>query len=400
MPPLRLGLIGANPDRGWALSAHLPALRALGGDDFALQAVSTRRMETASRAAKLFGAPSAYDDYRKLLADPAVDAVAVTVRLAHHHDIVRDALRAGKHVYCEWPLAQTTAQAEALVMEAEKAGRHVMVGLQARASPVLARLKALLDSGYVGRLHAVSVVASGFGWGDAIDADQTYLFDKTSGATMLSITGGHLLDAIQWVCGDIAAASAVLATRQQRVAVLPLDQVARRRKHEAVIAFDERTAADGPSVIVAKESFTPTAPDQVVIAGLLASGAPISVHIRGGMLRASGLLIEISGEAGELRLTAPAGVIQMMPLSLFGARGTERALAPIEVETGEASAIAALSPVAANVARLYAAFARDIRSGAQTVPDFSLAVRRHRFLDTVAMAAENGSRLALPNIDS
>ncbi|HYG27788.1 MAG TPA: Gfo/Idh/MocA family oxidoreductase, partial [Caulobacteraceae bacterium] len=188
--PLRLGIIGANPDRGWALSAHLPALQALGGAEFAVHAVSTRRMETAERAASLFGARAAYDTYNALLADPQVEAVTVAVKLPHHHEIVSAALAAGKHVFCEWPLGRTVDEAADLAAQAQARATHSMVGLQARASPELIYLRSLVESGYLGELRSVSVVASGFGWGDVIDADQTYLFDRSSGATMLSVTGG------------------------------------------------------------------------------------------------------------------------------------------------------------------------------------------------------------------
>ena len=396
MAPVQLGIIGANPDRGWALSAHLPALQALGGERIAIRAVSTRRMDTANRAASLFGAEAAYDDYNALLADPAVEAVTVAVKLPHHHEIVSAALQAGKHVFCEWPLGRTVDEAADLAARARAAAVHSMIGLQARASPELAFLRRLIEDGYLGELRSVSVVASGFGWGDAIDADQTYLFDRSSGATMLSITGGHLMDAVQMVCGELTALSSVLATRTGRVAVLPLGELARRRRYDAVLDFEGKAEGD-PSVIPVREAFTPSAPDQVLVAGLLAGGAPISIHIRGGSLRGSGLLIELTGSDGELRVAAPAGVIQMMPLKLFGARGAQAELKLLEPPPGdEASALQALSPVSANVARLYRAFAADIRSGRRSVPDFDLALSRHRMLAAIEAADMTGARQSLP----
>jgi predicted dehydrogenase len=396
MAPVQLGVIGANPDRGWALSAHLPALQSLGGQEFAVRAVSTRRMETAQRAASLFGAPAAYDDYTALLADPGVEAVTVAVKLPHHHEIVSAALAAGKHVFCEWPLGRTVDEAADLAAKAKASAVHSMIGLQARASPELAHLRGLIESGYLGELRSVTVVASGFGWGDAIDADQIYLFDRSSGATMLSVTGGHLMDAVQMVCGELTALSSVLATRTPRVAVLSMDELARRRRYDAVLDFEGK-AKGGPNVIPVREAFAPTAPDQVLVAGVLENGAPISIHIRGGSLRGSGLLIELTGSDGELRVTAPAGVIQMMPLKLFGARGAAAELKPLTPPgSGEADALAALSPIAANVGRLYRAFAADIRSGRRSVPDFDLALTRHRMLAAIEAADTTGARQSLP----
>ncbi|ATE63647.1 Gfo/Idh/MocA family protein [Rhizorhabdus dicambivorans] len=389
MKTLGVGLIGANPDRGWAISSHLPALlqgSAAGG--VRLAAAGTSRAETAKRAEEKFGVPG-YADYRDLIRDPAVDIVTVSVKLPLHHEIVSAALDAGKHVYCEWPLARTLDEAEDLAARAEAAGVHSMIGLQSRASPVLDKLAALIRDGYVGEVLGVSVVASGLGWGGAIDAGNAYLMDAANGATLLTITGGHLLDAIIRACGEVEAVSAYLPTRRTRVAVLPADQLARYRAFEAVLSFPQPGDVPSPSadVIDATESFRPTSPDQVAITARLADGAPLSVHIRGGMQRSTGLMIEVIGTEGELRVTGPAGVIQMVPLALSGARGATRTLEPITVAEDPRDA---LGPISANLARLYAAFADDIRSGTRTVADFGHAARHQRLMERIRSAGETG----------
>ncbi|MBO9379853.1 gfo/Idh/MocA family oxidoreductase [Sphingomonas histidinilytica] len=389
MKPLGVGLIGANPDRGWAISSHLPALLDGGADaDVRLVAAGTSRPETAKRAEEKFGVPG-YADYRDLIRDPAVDIVTVSVKLPLHHQIVSAALDAGKHVYCEWPLARTLDEAEDLAARAKAAGSHSMIGLQSRASPALDRLASLIRDGYVGDILGVSVVASGFGWGGAIDAGNAYLFDAANGATLLTITGGHLLDAVVRACGEIEAVSAYLPTRRSRVAVLPPAELARYRTFEAVVAFPEAGEAPAASadVINAAESFRPTSPDQVAITARLAGGAPLSVHIRGGLQRSTGLMIEVIGTEGELRLTGPAGVIQMVPLALSGARGATRTLEPIAVAEDPRDA---LGPISANLARLYAAFARDIREGTRTVADFGLAARHQRLMEAIQSAGASG----------
>jgi predicted dehydrogenase len=85
----------------------------------------------------------------------------------------------------------------------------------------------------------------------------------------------------------------------------------------------------------------------------------------------------------------------MMPLKLFGARGANAELEPLEPPGDDTVALRSLSPVAANVARLYRAFAGDIRSGRRTVPDFDLALRRHRMLDAIETADRTGMRQSL-----
>jgi hypothetical protein len=72
-----------------------------------------------------------------------------------------------------------------------------------------------------------------------------------------------------------------------------------------------------------------TSPDQVLLQGLLESGAPISPHYRGGMCHGSGFVWKVNGTEGELRLTASLGHSQLCQLSLSVAKGDEAALSPI-----------------------------------------------------------------------
>ena len=70
---IRLGIIGANIHRGWAVRSHLPAVVA--SPEFELTAVCTTRMESAEESRQMFGARLAFDDYHKMLAHPDIDAV-------------------------------------------------------------------------------------------------------------------------------------------------------------------------------------------------------------------------------------------------------------------------------------------------------------------------------------
>src|SRR3981081_2449859 len=116
---IRVGIIGANPDRGWAAQAHIPALRSL-ADDFEITALSTSRRESAAAASKLFGVPAAFDNHHELVSSPTVDVVAVTVKVPYHLELATAALEAGKAVYCEWPLGNGIHEAETLAALAKK----------------------------------------------------------------------------------------------------------------------------------------------------------------------------------------------------------------------------------------------------------------------------------------
>src|SRR5260221_3401213 len=152
---IRLGLIGASVRGTWSSRSHLPALRA--STDIELTAVCTTRADSAEAARQAFGARLAFDDWHKIIASPAIDAVAVVVRVPSHYAPTKAALEAGKHVYCEWPLGRTTAEAVELAQLARAQGLVTAVGLQARVNPAIMHLKGLVDAGYVGEVMAVPV---------------------------------------------------------------------------------------------------------------------------------------------------------------------------------------------------------------------------------------------------
>src|ERR1700753_1365707 len=95
---IRVAIVGANPSRGFASIAHIPALQAL--PDFAISAVCTTRQDSAEAAAQHFGVPLAFCDAEKLAQHPNVDLVAVSVKVPDHYLPVMAAIEAGKHVYC------------------------------------------------------------------------------------------------------------------------------------------------------------------------------------------------------------------------------------------------------------------------------------------------------------
>src|SRR5438105_8043116 len=140
---IRVGIIGANPDRGWAAQAHIPALKSL-SNDFEITALSTSRRESADAASKLFGVRIAFDNHQDLVDSPDVDVVAVTVKVPYHLELATAALHAGKAVYCEWPLGNGLEEATKLAALAKKKGVLAVVGLQARSAPTVAYVRDLV----------------------------------------------------------------------------------------------------------------------------------------------------------------------------------------------------------------------------------------------------------------
>src|ERR1700751_3278144 len=152
---IRLGLIGASVTGTWSARSHLPALKA--SSDVELTAVCTTRADSAEAARQAWGARVAVGEWRKMVASPEIAAVAVVVRVPSHYAPAKAALEAGKHVYCEWPLGRTTAEAAELAALAKAKGLVTAVGLQARVNPAVMHKKELVEAGYVGEIMAIHV---------------------------------------------------------------------------------------------------------------------------------------------------------------------------------------------------------------------------------------------------
>jgi predicted dehydrogenase len=99
-----------------------------------LRSEATTQRATAEEAARTFGAETWFASASELINDPEVDLVVVAVKVTAHYDIVREALNAGKHVYCEWPLVVTATEAESLATLARSAG--VVVAVDFRLEPL------------------------------------------------------------------------------------------------------------------------------------------------------------------------------------------------------------------------------------------------------------------------
>src|SRR5579859_4843122 len=367
-----VGIVGVEPGRSWAARAHIPALRAL-SETFEIVGVANSSKASAEAAAVATGLPKAFTDVAELDAAPEVDIVTVAVKVPPHLEIVKAAISAGKHVYCEWPLGNGLAEAEEMAGLARAKGILGVVGTQARVAPEIEYLRHLIADGFVGNVLSTTLVARGgaLQGGGRIPNKKiwAYLLDRSNGATLLTIPVGHTLAALMDVFGEVAEVSSVLAVRRP-----------------TALAVDTG------------EMLPVTAPDQVLVSGLFASGVPVSIHYCGGEARdGNGLFWEIHGTEGDMRVSGPSGHTQMVQLALQGARGEETAFRPLEVPASYSAGWPEdVEP--GNVARVYARMARDLRDGTRTAPSFEEAVAVHRIIEAIENAAslQAGSSILQP----
>ncbi|WP_394838977.1 Gfo/Idh/MocA family oxidoreductase [Pendulispora rubella] len=364
MKRIRVGIIGANPERGWAKVAHVPALKAL-AQQYEITAVSTTRRASAEEAARQFGAAHAFDRAEALVAHPEVDLVTVSVKTPDHGRAVRAALDAGKHVFCEWPLGANTAEAEELSARADAKGVRTAIGLQRRFWPSVLYVRDLVREGAIGRLRSCNLSYPVPYMGARMPAYGAYASDAANGATLLSIMGGHFLDIVSFALGDIRELSAVV-TQQ----------------------FDTMTILETQEVIPV------TSPHQVLVSGTFDGNAVLAAHFEAGKERGgTDLLIRITGTEGALELRSEPAELDPSDLALFGARGDATALEKYTVPSqyyGPHGTELRGSSYA--LAQVYAALAHDIAEGTSLAPSFRDAVSRHRLLDVIATASSTGQR--------
>lgn len=353
---LRIGIIGAGPG-GWGAVAHIPAIRAQQG--LALTALCTSRAETAQAAGQAHGVSAVYWQPEALCADQAVDLVSVCVRVEDHAALVQTALAAGKNVYCEWPLASNSADAERLAELARAAGKVAAIGLQARYSPDLNWLKDLLASGLIGAPLSSSLSLS-MPWTTKFRYNQK----RASGGNFLPILGGHALEGMCYLLGEVESLVATAAVMVPEVDV----------------------AGEGP---VARD-----APEHVAVSGRLEGGTFFTFALHGGGSRGTGLRWEIHGRNGDLVLTPKAGTgsVQRAEFDVLhiNADGVEENLTlPKQYLAGAA---AAPQGAAFNVGQSYHAVLQAVQGKAPLKTDFDHALRRHWLIDAIYGAAETGAR--------
>jgi predicted dehydrogenase len=361
---LGVGIIGVSPVRGWAATAHIPALRAL--PNYEIRALSAHSAESAREVGEAFGVRSVFSDYEQLVTQPDIDLVAVTVKVPHHQELVLAALAAGKAVYCEWPLGRDPEEARAMAALAAEKRLRTVVGLQARQAPAIEFVQQLLRDGYIGEVLSTTMVGLSIP-GDVVGQPNAYMLDKTNGANLLTIPFGHSLDILNYVLGEFADLSAVSDVRRPLITI-------------------EET----------REQIVKTAADQIAVIGTLTSGATASVHIREAVAGGTRFLWEINGTEGTLQITADAALPEIFPLTVAGARGRNEPaeLAIPSALTQKWPTLTGLEGAPAfNVARAYAAFAADIDNAAHSVPDFADAVRRHEVIAAIERSAASGERV-------
>jgi predicted dehydrogenase len=362
---IRVGIVGATVTRGgsgWGANAHVPALHAL--PNYELKAVCTAHPDTAQASAAAFGVELAFDNFETMVARPDIDLVVVSVRVPKHHDLVMQALGAGKAVLCEWPLGANVAEAERMANLAAQRSLPSAVGLQARSDPTLMYARELVQQGHIGEVIGASLTVISQAITERGEG-RIWQGRRTNGANTLTIAAGHAIDALCFVLGEFTEVSARLAT---------------------TIA-EWHNSDTGTTMSV-------DSPDWISVNGRLESGAQVSFLVATVPANPSGNRFEIYGRDGTLSISGSS--LNSGPSQLRGAQGNEP-LAPMDTPE-RFTLVPEQTPAGPprNVAQAYVRLAEALASTAAYTPDFAHAVRRHRLIEAIERSSAEGKAVAVP----
>lgn len=199
---LNVGIIGA----GGISECHTLGYKNNG--NVKVMAVCDINEQRAKAYAEKYGIPHAFTDYREMLKMKELDAVSVTTWNNGHAPISIAALKAGKHVLCEKPLAMNAAEAQQMVDTAKETGKLLMVGFVRRFEDNVKYLKSSIESGHFGTVYYVK---TGYirQWGNP---GGWFSDKKRSGGGPVIDLGVHVIDLVRYINGKPKAVSVTAST--------------------------------------------------------------------------------------------------------------------------------------------------------------------------------------------
>ncbi|KAB8221555.1 hypothetical protein BDV33DRAFT_76505 [Aspergillus novoparasiticus] len=368
MSPIRVGLIGlpsASAENyegtSWSVNAHLPFLTK--SPHYEIVALLNSSVESAKTAIQKYGLPNetkAYGDPQDLANDPDVDLVVCSVRVDRHFLTVRPSLIAGKAVYVEWPLDRNLEVAREMATLASKHNARTIVGIQGAFSPIIRKMRSVIERGEIGRVLASTITGS---FGNNIDAESKnvrYFLDREVGGNPITIHVGHSLESIAAVLGEFKTLRSFSSISRPTI--------------------DIKDYSVGDTGKVVEAGARNTVPDQILAYGTVEpSNAAVTIKYHAGKEFPGQPRLDwrIQGEKGWLRLSSPLVSLNVggPGIKLEIARNETNTVEEILPETDEWDEL----PIPAqNIARLYEAYRKN-----EWHPTFDWALKRHEALDKI-----------------
>ncbi len=202
MKKIRVGVIGLGVGRG-----HLGSYAKCRGVE--ILAVCDVQENLLDEMKRKYGISLAFTDYKKMLDVPELDAVSIATPNRFHAPMTICALKCGKHVLCEKPMALNSKEAERMLREAKKSRKKLMIHFNQRFTPEARSIKKCVDSGKLGEVYYVKA-----GWlrQMGVPMRESFTSKSLSGGGPLIDLGVHRLDFCLWVLGYPKAVSVSAVT--------------------------------------------------------------------------------------------------------------------------------------------------------------------------------------------
>jgi predicted dehydrogenase len=334
---VKIGIVGA----GFGQQVLAPAFKSTPGCE--LIAVCASRLERARKAAQALGIPQATDDWRELVADPEIHALALAVPPSLQAEIALAAAQAGKHLFCEKPLALNDSQALSILTAARQTKIVHAMDFMFPEIGAWRKAQELLRSSALGRIRHAALTWRVETYAYRARAE-SWKTRAASGGGTLNNFASHTFYYLEWLLGRIERVAARLAPREAEV-------------EARVDAWVEFAAGFSGAVSIAADAFL-----------------------------GPGHRLEVYGDLGTLVLeNAAADYARGFKLSL-GTRAASR-LTAIEAADDDSHADGRVHPVS----RIAGRFIDAIRSGQATVPNLEHGLRVQLLLDTLRLADSSGS---------
>jgi predicted dehydrogenase len=188
-----VGIVGFG---GIARGCHVPGWKKL--DDVEILGVADSFEGSRKSAKEEFGIPNVFDDYKKLLEMDEIEIIDICTPNKLHFPVTVDALKAGKHVICEKPLAVSVKEVEAMLKESRKAGKKLMAAQHQRFRKDSAAVKKMIDGGVFGEIYYAVAFALRR---RLLPARDTFIKKALSGGGPMFDIGVHILDLTYWFMG-------------------------------------------------------------------------------------------------------------------------------------------------------------------------------------------------------
>ncbi len=258
---IRIGVLGAG--RIGKIHAGNIATRIPGA---VVEAIADPNFAFAKELAEKLHVTKVYEDYKKVMEDPAIDAVAICSSTATHAQFMIEAAQAGKHIFCEKPVDHTLEKIDAAIAAVNKAGVKCQIGFNRRFDPNFKRIREYVSSGKIGDLHILRITSR-----DPAPPPAEYV--KGSGGMFLDMTihdfdmarylsgsevvevyaaGGVLVDPAIGKAGDID--TAIITLKFANGAIGTIDN-----SRKAVYGYDQRAEVFGSGGMAASANNMPNA---------------------------------------------------------------------------------------------------------------------------------------------